>query len=192
MIWDRLFKRDDGYAPRMPQVDTSAHPQSVFVDARNIGLGYRRQGGPASSERYIALVTPGRHVLQLNCPAPGSRPIAVVEEIRTRFPVPPPGIVMAICLNELTAVRDMRDATRAIPFLPYLLDLGYAGHAVTIFEGHPSALKEGLRGADLVVIDGGMIPFLQPDWQDVVKQVMRHPWLELRHRDGRIENVDFS
>lgn len=193
MIWDRLFKRDDDkYVPHMPEVDLHAHPESAFVDARNVGLGYKRGNGGSGSERFIALVTPGRLVMQLACPLPGQRPLSVVMEIRERFPVEPPAPIVAIALNDIRAVREIKGARRAIPFLDYLLDLGYAGHVVTIFEGHKSAIRVALRGAELLVVDAGMIPFLQPDWQGVAREVMRTPRLEIRHRDGRIEMVDLG
>lgn len=188
MLWDRLFKRDDDvFAPHMPEVDTQSHPESVFADARNVGLGYKRKGGAPESERYIALVTPGRLVMQLACPLPGERPQSVVTDIRQRIPIDPPAIVVAIALNDIRAVREIKGARRAIPFLDYLLDLGYAGHAVTIFEGHSSGLRQALRGADLLVADSGMIPFLQSDWESVARESMRNPLVEIRHRDGKVE-----
>jgi hypothetical protein len=191
MNWDRIFKRDEAaFAPHMPEVDLQTNNESVFVDARNVGLGYKRPGGAPAGERYIALVTPGRLVMQLACPLPGARPLSVIIDIRERFPVEPPAIIVAIALNDIRAVREIKGAKRAIPFLEYLLDLGYAGHAVTIFEGHSSALRTGLRGADLIVLDAGMIPFLQPDWQTVAREAMRTPRVEIRHRDGRIENTE--
>lgn len=191
MIWDRFFKRDEHiFTPHMPEVDLQSHPESVFLDARNVGLGLKRPNGAQTGERYIALVTPGRLVMQLACPLPGARPMSVIMEIREQFPVEPPALVVAIALNDIRAVREIKGARRAIPFLDYLLDMGYAGHAVTIFEGHTSALRPGLRGADLLVVDVGMIPFLQADWQAVAKEQMRIPLIQLRHRDGRIEMLD--
>jgi hypothetical protein len=192
MIWDSLFKRGDAYAPYMPEVDAMAHPDSVFIDARNIGLGLKRPAGSGAYERYIALVTPGRLVVQLACPAPGSRPPSIVADIRQRFPVEPPGNVVAIAMNDLRLVREKKGAMRAIPFLDYLLNLGYAGHAVTIFEGHHSALQSALRGADLLIVDGGMLPFLRSGWQDVAREVMRRPVAEVLHRDKRVEMIDLS
>src|SRR5258708_17189184 len=130
MIWDRIFRRNAAaFEPHMPQVDMSSHADSVFTDARNVGLGHKRPAGASPHERYIALVTPGRLIMQLACPRPGTRPASVVMEIRQRFPVEPPGYVVVIALNELVAVREIKGARRAIPFLDYLLDLVYAGHA---------------------------------------------------------------
>jgi hypothetical protein len=174
----------------MPEVDLQTHPESVFVDARNVGMGYKRPNGASPHERYIALITPGRLVMQLACPLPGERPLSVIMEIRERFPIEPPGSVVAIALNDIRAVREIKGARRAIPFLDYLLDLGYAGHSVTIFEGHTSAFRAGVRAADLLVIDAGMMPFLQPDWRTVARESMRTPLIEIRHRDGRIEMTD--
>ena len=192
MIFDRIFKRDTIYQPHMPDVDLLSHPESVFTDARSVGLGRKRPPGASPHERYIALVTPGRHVMQLNCPLPGSRPLTVITDIRERFPVEPPGIVVAVALNAPLAIREIKGAKRAIPFLDYLLDLGYAGHAVTIFEGHKSAFIHAVKGSDLLIVDEGMMPFLQADWRDVARQVMRRPILEMRYRDGRAEITDLS
>jgi hypothetical protein len=192
MIWDSLFNRGDAYAPYMPEVDGTAHPDSVFIDARNVGLGLKRPPGAGAYERYIALVTPGRLVVQLACPKPGSRPPSVTVDIRQRFPVEPPGIVVAIAMNDLRLVREIKGAKRAIPFLDYLLNLGYAGHAVTIFEGHHSGLQSALRGADLLIVDGGMIPFLRNGWQDTARDVMRRPIIEILHRDKRVETFDLT
>jgi len=191
MIWDRLFNRDAAaFAPHMPEVDLQANNDSVFTDARNVGMGFRRGGGLAGSDRFIALVTPGRLVMQLACPRPGERPMQVVMDIRARYPVEPPAIIVAVALNDIRAVREIKGAKRAIPFLDYLLDLGYSGHAVTIFEGHSTAYSIAVRGADLLVVDAAMIPFLQPDWQTVAQQSMRLPLIEVRHRDGRVEMID--
>ena len=175
----------------MPEVDLHSNNDSVFTDARNAGLGYRRPpGSGGGSERFIALITPGRLVMQLACPSPGERPMSVILEIRERYPVEPPAIVVAIALNDIRAVREIKGARRAIPFLDYLLDLGYSGHAVTIFEGHPSAFRIAVKGSDLLVVDAAMIPFIQADWQAVAKQIMRLPLIEVRHRDGRVEMLD--
>jgi hypothetical protein len=43
--------------------------------------------------------------------------------------------------------------------------MAYIGHSVWIFEGHPSALAAGCKGADLLIVDDAMVPHLAPDWQ---------------------------
>ncbi len=58
------------------------------------------------------------------------------------------------------------------------------GHAVVLFEGHPSALAEVCRAADLLVVDSEMIPFLQTDWLPVAQAVMREPNVVKVRRKG--------
>jgi len=52
------------------------------------------------------------------------------------------------------------------------MGLGYAGHRICIFEGHSSALAEGLEHAEVLLVDSGMIPWLQEDWISVAQRVM--------------------
>jgi len=65
------------------------------------------------------------------------------------------------------------ELARAIPFLGMLLGLAYLGHAVWVFEGHPSALAAGCRDADFLIVDSAMLACLAPDWQHLARSVMR-------------------
>ena len=62
---------------------------------------------------------------------------------------------------------------RSIPFLGFLASYAYVGHTVVVFEGHYSALEAGVRNADLLIVDSGMLPFLQKDWAAVAFRVTR-------------------
>ncbi len=42
-----------------------------------------------------------------------------------------------------------------------------------MFEGHPSALVAGLTDSEFLLVDSGMLPFLQPDWMAVVNGAMK-------------------
>ncbi len=88
--------------------------------------------------------------------------------------------VAAIGYTDLTALRT--DISKAVPFLGMLLGLAYIGHAVWLFEGHPSALTHGSRDADVMIVDGGMVPHLQPDWQMVAGRAMRRPEIYIHDR----------
>ena len=80
--------------------------------------------------------------------------------------------------------------SRAIPFFGYLMAMGSLGHSILVFEGHSSTLEMGCRGADVLVVDGGMIPFLQSDWITVVRSVMNNEQaILIFHRDQRIERL---
>ena len=68
-------------------------------------------------------------------------------------------------------------------FLGMLLGFAYVGHAVWVFEGHPSALTEGCRDADVLLVDGGMLPFLAPDWHAVASHARRRPEIYVHDRE---------
>jgi hypothetical protein len=72
--------------------------------------------------------------------------------------------------------------SKAIPFFGMLLGFAYIGHAVWVFEGHSSALGHGCRNADVLLVDGAMVPFLQLDWQTVASRVMRRPEIYVHDR----------
>ena len=69
----------------------------------------------------------------------------------------------------------LQEAAKAIPFLGFLIALGYAGHRVWMFEGHPSALAAGLEHAAILLLDSGMLPLLQTDWMSVAQRMMAPP-----------------
>lgn len=63
--------------------------------------------------------------------------------------------------------------TRAIPFRGYLLAWATAGHNVIVFEGHPTAFESGVRNADVLLMDSGMLPFVQFNWVEAAQRVMQ-------------------
>lgn len=65
-----------------------------------------------------------------------------------------------------------RDKAKCIPMLGQLLGLAYTGHNVIVFEGHATALEPALRDCDVLLIDSGMVPFLQKDWLEVAFKSM--------------------
>jgi hypothetical protein len=67
----------------------------------------------------------------------------------------------------------LAEVGKAIPFLGILVGLSYIGHAVWVFEGHPSALAAGCRDADILVVDSAMRPLLAPGWEAQAEAVMR-------------------
>jgi hypothetical protein len=60
---------------------------------------------------------------------------------------------------------------------------------VVLFEGHPTALAAGLTGADLLIVDAGMIPFLQKDWLEVALQVMWTSEIRVYQPNGRVQQI---
>lgn len=88
--------------------------------------------------------------------------------------------VAAIAYTELNSLR--ADISKAIPFFGFLLGFAYIGHAVWVFEGHPSALAAGCRDADVLIVDGGMVPHLQEDWVTVASGAMKRAEIYVHDR----------
>ncbi len=68
----------------------------------------------------------------------------------------------------------LAEINAAIPFLGILVGLSYIGHAVWVFEGHPSTLAAGCREADLLIVDSVMRPLLAPGWDAEAAAAMRN------------------
>jgi hypothetical protein len=170
----------DLYRPRMPEVDTPTNIEEVFGQARQAANGELRPPNFGPSERYLVVVTPGRMLMQRPCPPAGSMPAAQVASMEKLLPPVPRRNVAAIAYTELRAVTT--DLGQAIPFAGMLLGIAYIGHAVWVFEGHPSALAAGCRDADLLLVDSGMLPHLAADWIAVASGVMRHKEIYVHDR----------
>jgi hypothetical protein len=85
-----------------------------------------------------------------------------------------------IAYTELQAVTNQ--ISKAIPFVGMLLGFAYIGHPVWIFEGHPSALAAGCREADLLLVDGGMLPYLTDNWVEIAASGMRNKEIYVHER----------
>lgn len=88
--------------------------------------------------------------------------------------------IAVIAYTELEAVTT--DISKTIPFFGLLMGFAYIGHSVWIFEGHASALAAGCRHADVLIVDGGMVPYLTEDWTSVAASVMRNAEIYMHDR----------
>jgi hypothetical protein len=166
------------FEPRMPEVDALPNIEEIFTRARAAAGGAERP--PGASGQHVIVVTPGRMLMFNPCPPPGSMSAAQTASMERMIAPTVKRNIAAIAYTELEAVRT--DAPRTIPFLGILLGLAYIGHAVWVFEGHPSALAAGCRDADVLIVDGGMVPHLQQDWQTVAAGTMRRPEIYVHDR----------
>jgi hypothetical protein len=174
MIKSRMFNRFFGRRKvdadrlRMPAVDQPPDIEEVFAKARR------------QSVNQVIIVTPGRMLMSQPCPAPGSMTPDKVASVEQMMPSKVKRHVAVIACTELGGLT--KDASKAIPFLGLLLGLAYIGHAVWVFEGHPSALAAGCRDADVLIVDSAMVPELQQDWVTVASGAMRHPEVYVHDR----------
>jgi len=176
------------FTPRMPVIDDVPDIAERFAAARDaVTGGIEALPGHDADQRYVILLTPGRMLMEQPCPKPGTIPPELVAGIEQIAPTEPPLNISAIALTEIQAV--LTNVAQTIPFFGYLLGLCYMGHNVIVFEGHPSALAAGVADADLVIVDGGMVPFMQSDWAEVILDRPEPPRILVFGRDGSIEQI---
>jgi len=166
------------FEPHMPEVDILPNLEEVFDRARKAAAGEGEQAG--ASERHVIVVTPGRMMMLQPCPPPGSMPKKQVSAIEQMIPPATKRNIAAIGYTRLDALTT--DISKAIPFFGFLLGFAYIGHSVWVFEGHESALAAGCREADVLIVDGGMVPHLREDWAAVASSVMRHAEIYIHDR----------
>lgn len=164
------------FSPGMPEVDIPGPEQieAIFNTIRKTASGEKTLSGTqADDQRFLVLLTPKRMLMQVHCPPAGSIPPGQVAPMEKILPAAVKRNVAVIAYTEIKALQ--ADISKAIPFVGLLLGLAYIGHAVWIFEGHSSVLAAGCKEADILLVDGGMLPYLPEDWQGFAAGAMRHP-----------------
>jgi tetratricopeptide (TPR) repeat protein len=169
---------EPNFEPRMPAVDVWANS-----NMERLFKGARRFASPG-----IVVVTPGhKSTIVLGLPpddlylAKKKRNSKYTQVLEQFASLSNPLNISAIAMTDVSVgMQDVRHldglpytGAQAIPFIWDLLIIGTFGHSVLLFEGHPSVLKMGCRDADVLIVDEGMIPFLQSNWASVAHSVMR-------------------
>lgn len=183
----------DVFQPHQTWVELLSDMDEVFAKARRMAGGeVADEAGEspgeksAAGERGVIIVTPGRLYIRDPSPKPGSVPKAEAEEMGKTLPPDPPLQISVISYTNIEAL--VEDMSKAIPFRGFLISWAYIGHSVVVFEGHPSAFESGVRNSDVLLVDSGMRPFLQPDWVAVAQRVMR-PGAEILVHDRETYTV---
>jgi len=180
VMFEKLFgrrRRESGSSSRMPEVDEVANIEEVFTKARKAAAG---EESPEQKGRNVIIVTPGRMLMLQPCPAPGSMASSQVATVEGMIPAKVKRNVAAIAYTELSALR--ADISKTIPFFGILLGFSYIGHAVWVFEGHASALAAGCKDANVLIVDGEMVPHLQTDWVSVASSAMKNREIYIHDR----------
>jgi hypothetical protein len=159
----------DAYARFMPDVDERRDAAQVFAEARTAAR-------KTPDGRGVALVGPDRAVMVLPVPQRSAEMDARLSKLPD-IPSDRPHHIAAIVNTSRCAASpgeppQVQEIAKVVPFLGYLIALGYAGHHVWAFEGHASALTLGLEHAEILLLDSGMLPLLRADWMDVAQRVM--------------------
>lgn len=173
----------------MPEVNEKAEFSATLVHARQMASFESRRPSDGQVCRRIAMILPTRQIGAQNSAPVVSAKDEMIKGVERILPSGEPANVIAIAFTDLKPDCNMQDLKQALPFLGFLLGFAYLGHNVVVFEGHPSALAAGLSGADLLVVDAEMIPFLQEDWLDVAFKVMRKPEIRVYQPNGQVQQV---
>lgn len=165
----------DIFQPHMPGVDVLSNMDELFAEVRaSLSNAEAVVENAAPGQRAVAIVTPGRMIMYQACPPPGSMPPEHTEPLTQGLAAAGrPLNISVVSYTLLEALLQDTTKIRCIPFLGILIGYAYAGHSVVVFEGHPSAFESGVRDSDALIVDSGMLPFLQGDWAAVASGVMR-------------------
>lgn len=169
----------------MPDIDNFITKTREALEAKNL-KEFAQQTGLASfiaeesedinlaiGQRQIAVITPSRIIVLAPAPIPNSMPENEVRSIKELLPSEKPLQITAISYTKFEALMTDKTKTKCIPFLGFLIAFAYLGHNVVVFEGHPSAFEGGIKNSDVLIIDSGMLPFLQENWADIAFRVMK-------------------
>ena len=171
----------DPFVPWMPDVDLAADLQNVFAEMR------------AGESQGVVIVRPDRATLLLQNSPSSPRIDELLRQLPSFIPLGQSRNIAAIANTEFTMLNHavppgMKEAGRAIPFLGLLMGWAQAGHRVWLFEGHSSALAAALEGADYLLVDSGMLPYLQEDWMAVARRSM-NPEGKVLHYNRENRNI---
>ncbi len=155
---------------RMPDVVLAANIGEIFEKIRQLASGEKNQGG-------VVILRPNRTYLTVP-PMQESPELKKFADGLGRLI--PPGVQRNVAVISNTdfganSTPSVAEVNAAIPFFGLLMGLAYLGHAVWIFEGHPSALQAGCWNADALLVDSAMLPLLPNGWQQTAREAMRSP-----------------
>jgi len=161
----------DIFQPHLMGVELFEDMDEVFLEARQLAAGQHPDPELDQAKRGVATVTPGRLIMLDPCPDRVSVPEDELNSMVTMLPSKSPLNITAVSYTNIEALTT--DMSKAIPFRGYLLAWATAGHNVIVFEGNPSAFESGVRDADVLLMDSGMLPFVQFNWVEAAQRVMR-------------------
>ena len=164
----------DIFQPHLMGVELFDDMDELFLEARQLAAGQHPDTGEPvldQAKRGVATVTPGRLIVLDPCPDSNTVPEDELLPMLAMLPSKSPLNISVISYTNIEAFTT--DMTKAIPFRGYLLAWATAGHNVIVFEGHPSAFESGVRNADVLLMDSGMLPFVQFNWVEAAQRVMQ-------------------
>jgi len=166
---------DVDFSPRMPAVDSDMLTEELLIIAQDMA--------EIQSKRHLVIITPGR-LIKTSDTLPVRETLAseFVSMLESIAPSNKRWNIIAVGMTEFRAFN--ASPNNSVPFLYLLHGFVQIGHAVILFEGHPTGFTQMCRNRDLLVVDSEMIPFLQSDWIEAAKSTMRTPNILKVNRKG--------
>ncbi len=122
-----------------------------------------------AGEPWLGIVCPDRSFFLVTLSVAAELPPQLVEQNKDCIPYTKPLNITAVGFTGLRPSPEIR----RMPFVASILPFAYIGHSIVIFEGHESGFEASLKDADVLIIDSGMLPFLQPNWFEVARRAFR-------------------
>ena len=166
LMIEETMENDQLFTVHMPEVDIRPDLDGIFDQAKDLAEKETILAD-GTHLRRVVIVSPGRLLLIKDSYPPDTLPMESRITLEELLPTDHSLKIAVIAYTYMEALR--ADIRQAIPFFDYLLGFAYLGHAVWIFEGHDSVLEIACRGADYVLVDQRMLPFLEQDWEQIVK-----------------------
>jgi hypothetical protein len=163
----------------MPEVEERAGLDEYFATVRRTAAGKGEGEG-------LVIVKPDRTLMVMPRMAKSAEIEKMADTMRSVVPDTAQRNIAAIAFTVFQTGPDgmsgIEQVGKAIPFFGMLVGLSYIGHAVWVFEGHPTALAVGCRDADFLIVDGAMRPFLEKGWELRAQAVMRNANIVVHNR----------
>lgn len=166
LITEERMENEQIFQVHMPEVDIRPGLDEIFAQAKSLAAE-KTILADGTHLRRVVIVSPGRLLLIKDSYPPDTLPLESRMALEELLPTDRSLKIAVIAYTYMDALRT--DIRNAIPFFDYLLGFAYLGHTVWIFEGHASVLEIGCRGADYILVDQRMLPFLIEDWEQIVK-----------------------
>ena len=148
----------------MPDVNPGPDVAELFAKVRT-----KLSWNPAKG--CVGIVSPDRTVSLLGLLPSVEMPQKLIEQNKAYIPHTRPLNITAVSFTGFVAPKP--DDLKRLPFVAGILPFAYIGHSIVVFEGHESGFKAALQGADVLIVDSGMLPFLRSDWFEVATGVFR-------------------
>jgi hypothetical protein len=139
-------------------------------------MGTRIAG--SGTHNRVAIISPSGDLLFL--PVPKSVSEAQIAHARHLLPPEPRRTVAVIADTRVSG--SLAEINKTIPFIGILTGLACIGHCVIVFDGQLSRIAQGCRDADVLIVDGAVLPHLHHDWYTTAREAMRSPGIYVHDR----------